>query len=416
MTNRLSTIFFAALNVLYAGTAIQGQSAGPDTWTQWRGSHRDGQIVGAMWPADLSERHLAEKWAVPLGPSYSGPIVSQDRVFVTETRDKKFEVVRALDRATGKQVWETKWEGAMSVPFFASSNGSWIRATPALDGDRLYVSGMRDVIVCLDTGTGEILWKRDFVTDTGSPLPQFGFASSSLVHGEHIYVQAGASFTKLEKLTGKIVWQTLKDKGGMNDSAFSSPVFTIIAGVPQFVVQTRTNLAGVSPDDGAVLWSHAINAFRGMNILTPTIIGDTIFTSSYGDRSTLLRLSREDHLWKVTEAWTHKSQGYMSSPIVINGHIYLHLRNQRLVCLDASTGVERWTTTPFGKYWSMVANGDKLLALDASGELLLIQSSPNEFRLIDRRSVADNSWAHVAVVNNQVFVRALDEMKVFTWQ
>lgn len=416
MSIRLSAIVFAALNVVCSGASIQGQSAGHETWPQWRGSHRDGQVVGAVWPADLSEQYLAEKWTVPLGPSYSGPIVSQDRVFVTETRDKKFEVVRALDRATGTQVWETQWEGSMSVPFFASSNGSWIRATPALDGDRLYVSGMKDVIVCLDTSTGEILWKRDFVADTGSPLPQFGFASSTLVHGGHIYVQAGASFAKLEKLTGKIVWQTLEDEGGMNGSAFSSPVFATIAGVPQFVVQTRTNLAGVSADDGAVLWSQSTNAFRGMNILTPTVIGDTIFTSSYGGRSTLLGLSCEDSSWKVTEAWTHKSQGYMSSPVVIDGHIYLHLRNQRLVCLDATTGVERWTTTPFGKYWSMVANGDKLLALDENGELLLIQSSPKEFKLIDRHRVADNSWAHVAVVNNEVFVRSLSELKVFTWQ
>ncbi len=64
----------------------------------------------------------------------------------------------------------------------------------------------------------------------------------------------------------------------------------------------------------------------------------------------------------------------------------------------------------------MVANGDKLLALDESGELLLIQSSPKEIKLIDRHRVADYSWAHVAVVNNEVFVRSLDEMKVFVWQ
>ncbi len=260
------------------------------------------------------------------------------------------------------------------------------------------------------------MWKRDFVADTSSPLPQFGFASSPLIHGDHIYVQAGASFAKLEKLTGNIVWQTLKDEGGMNGSAFSSPVFATIAGVPQLVVQTRANLAGVSPEDGAVLWSQEITAFRGMNILTPTVIGDRIFTSSYGGRSTLLTVSHEGTSWKVTEAWNHKSQGYMSSPVVIDGHIYLHLRNQRLVCLDATTGEERWTTKPFGKYWSMMANGDKLLALDESGKLMLIQSSADEFRLIDQTTVGDNAWAHVAIVNDEIFVRDLRELKAFVWQ
>jgi outer membrane protein assembly factor BamB len=65
---------------------------------------------------------------------------------------------------------------------FSPANGSWIRATPALDGDRLYVAGMKDVLVCLDVESGTILWKLDFVNDTGSPLPDFGFISSPLVH------------------------------------------------------------------------------------------------------------------------------------------------------------------------------------------------------------------------------------------
>ncbi|MCG8583995.1 MAG: PQQ-binding-like beta-propeller repeat protein [Pirellulales bacterium] len=396
---------------------VNSYADSPDqSWTQWRGPQRDGQIAKADWPADLSEERLAEVWSFDQGPSYSGPIVSGDRVYVTETKDRKFEVVRALDRGTGKQIWETQWEGAMRVPFFAASNGSWIRSTPALDGDRLYVAGMRDVLVCLDTKTGKIVWKIDFVEKTDSKLPAFGFVSSPLVLGDHVYVQAGEGLAKLDKKTGKIVWQSLKDGGGMFGSAFSSPTVATIAGEKQLVVQTRSKLTGVRIDDGKVLWSKPIKAFRGMNILTPTIIGDRIFTSSYGGRSKMFEVSRDGDEWDVKEVWNHKSQGYMSSPVVVDGHIYLHLRNQRFVCLDAKTGEERWTTTPFGKYWSMIANGNKLLALDQRGELLLIEASPKEFRLVDKRRVADDSWAHLAIVGDELFVRDLAAIKKFQWR
>jgi putative heme-binding domain-containing protein len=81
--------------------------------------------------------------AVELGPSCSGPIVAGDRVFTTESKDKKFEVVIAFHRKTGKELWRAQWEGAMTVPFFAKSNGDWIRATPACDGESLFVAGMR---------------------------------------------------------------------------------------------------------------------------------------------------------------------------------------------------------------------------------------------------------------------------------
>ncbi|MFC1758699.1 PQQ-binding-like beta-propeller repeat protein [Planctomycetota bacterium] len=385
-------------------------------WPQWRGPQRDGKISTSTWPADLSEQHLSMTWSLPQGPSYSGPIVAEDRIFVTETKDRKYEVVRALDRSTGSQLWEAQWAGTMQVPFFAAANGSWIRSTPAYDGERLYVAGMNDVVVCLNARSGEVIWKLDFVAATGSARPKFGFVSSPLVIGDHLFVQAGASFAKLDKFTGTIVWQTLKDVGGMNGSAFSSPMFATIAGVPQIVVQTRSTLAGVDPKNGTVLWSEEIPAFRGMNIITPTVIGDAVFTSCYGGRSSLFTISRDASSWKVQQAWNHKSQGYMSSPVVIDGHIYMHLRNQRFICLDAQTGKERWRTKPFGKYWSMVAKGDRLLALDERGELLLIEASPFEFRLIDRRRIANDSWAHVAVAGNEIFVRDIAATKRFKWK
>lgn len=411
---------FAAVNAALTFYFLSGQllAEAPDAnvWTQWRGPHRDSQIGSAQWPADLSEKHLTEKWTVAQGPSYSGPIVTADRVFITETKDKKFEVVRALRRSTGEQLWEVQWEGAVKVPFFAATNGSWIRATPAFDGQRLYVAGMRDVLVCLNAETGQIIWKVDFVEQTGSPLPSFGFVSSPLLVGDHVFVQAGAGFAKLDKLTGEIIWHTAKDGGGMFGSAFSSPVFATIDGVDQLVVQSRTKMMGIAPEDGKLLWSQEIPAFRGMNILPPTVIGNTVFTSSYGGRSFLFEISHNDSDWKVTELWNHRTQGYMSAPVVIDGHIYMHLKNKRFVCLNLVTGEERWTTTPFGNYWSMIANGTKLLVLDERGELLLIEASPDEFKLVDRRQVAEDAWAHLAIAGDEVFVRDLNALKMLEWK
>jgi outer membrane protein assembly factor BamB len=118
----------------------------------------------------------------------------------------------------------------MKTPFFSARNGSWVRSTPAFDGERLYVAGMRDILVCLDAKTGKEVWRIDFVKKFGTPLPSFGFVASPLVLGEHIYVQAAASFVKIEKRTGKVVWRTLKDAGGMWGGVFSSPYPATVAG------------------------------------------------------------------------------------------------------------------------------------------------------------------------------------------
>ena len=388
-----------------------------DGWAQWRGAERDGFVAGSAWPDGLTADRLEKGWRVELGPSYSGPVVAGDTVFVTETRDARTEHVRALDRKTGRERWQASWEGSLKVPFFAASNGSWIRSTPCVDEGRLYVAGMRDVLVCLDAASGRELWRTDFMQALESPLPSFGFVSSPLVIGGHVYVQAGSGFVKLDKATGGIVWRVLEDGGGMSGSAFSSPFPTTLGGVPQILVQTRDALAGIDPERGAVLWKTPVEAFRGMNIVTPTVSDGRVFTTSYGGGSFLFAVDPARTDKPVQQVWRNKVQGYMSTPIVIGGHAYVHLRNQRFACLDLATGKEAWITTPFGRYWSMVAQGDRILCLDETGDLRLVRATPERYELLGAAKVAEQeSWAHLAVVGDELYVRDLDGVTAWRWK
>lgn len=386
------------------------------TWPQWRGPTRDGRSHGADWPKSIDEKHLVKQWRVELGQGYSGPIVGHDHVFTVESTEDGTELVRALDRKTGKEVWQQAWEGVMRVPFFARENGSWVRATPAFDGDALYVAGMRDVLAALDAKTGAVRWRVDFTKRYKTPLPSFGFVCSPLVLEGFVYVQAGGGFVKLNAKTGESVWRTLADAGGMNGSAFSSPVVATLAGQRQLVVQTRTAIAGVDIETGDVLWSQKVEAFRGMNILTPTVVGDTVFTSTYGGKSNLWTVRRDGEVYNVSQSWTAKPQGYMSSPIVIDGHAYHHLRNQRVVCIELATGEVKWTTVQrFGKYWSMIERDGRILALDQNGSLLLLDATPEKFNLIEKRELADDAWAHIAKADDQIFIRELEALTVYRW-
>ncbi len=413
---RILVCVVVALGGVLAGTPSPGADPA-EMWPQWRGPTRDGFVRGATWPTSLAEDHLKLAWHVDLSPGYPGPIVATDRVFVAETKDQKLEVVRALDRETGRELWAAEWPGAMSVPFMAKRNGDWIRSTPAYDGQSVYVAGMRDLLVCLDAGTGAQRWRVDFVEQFKSPLPAFGFVCSPLVVGDHVFVQAAAGFCKLDKRTGQVVWRILADGGGMFGSAFSSPVLATVCGQEQLLVQTRTKLAGVLPESGQILWSQDIPAMLGMNILTPTVRGDTIFTSAYGGGSQMLEIKRQANGFQAATAWKTALQGYMSTPVVIDRYAYLHLRSQRFTCVDLTTGDKKWTTEPYGQYWSLVAQRDRILALDQRGELLLIHATPDKFDLLDSRKVSEQeTWGHLAVSGDQVFVRELNGISAYLWK
>lgn len=387
-------------------------------WPQWRGPHRDGRLPDAVWPDSLAEDRLTAVWRTELGPSYSGPVADSDRVYVTESIDQAFEAAVALDRRTGEIRWRTQWEGYVQVPFFARANGDWIRSTPALADGRLYVAGMRDVLLCLDAATGEKVWEVDFVRQTGAPVPAFGFVASPLVVDDAVYAQAGASLTKLDKRTGELLWQSLRDEGGMWGSAFSSPVMATLAGRRQCVVQTREQLAGVDPDTGQVLWAQPIKAFRGMNILTPVVTGDHLFTTAYGGRARGFSVSVDSGSWQVTELWQGRAEGYMSTPVVLDGYAYLHLRNQRVTCVDLATGEARWITDErFGKYWSMVAGREQMLALDERGWLYLWRPNPDRVDILDaRRLTEEETWAHLAVSGQDLYVRDLRGVTAWKWR
>ena len=47
------------------------------TWPQWRGPTRDSLLPAQSWPEKLDAERLKQTWRVELGPSYSGPIVSE---------------------------------------------------------------------------------------------------------------------------------------------------------------------------------------------------------------------------------------------------------------------------------------------------------------------------------------------------
>ena len=106
----------------------------------------------------------------------------------------------------------------------------------------------------------------------------------------------------------------------------------------------------------------------------------------------------------------------MSTPVVIDGYVYLHLQNQRFTCIELSSGTGMWTSQPYGKYSSLVAQGDKILALDQTGKLLLIKADPKKFDLLGECKVSDQeTWAHLAVCKDEIYVRELRGLSVYRW-
>ncbi|NNE93311.1 MAG: PQQ-like beta-propeller repeat protein [Verrucomicrobiales bacterium] len=410
--------FFSAAIILFSFSGLN--QSGASDWPQWRGESRDGSVNReSAFPNSLSEKNLKKLWSVELAEGYSSPVSKDGRVFTFSTRQKKEEVARAFNVLTGDEIWSREWAASMKVPFFAAKNGSWVRCTPSLAGGFVYFGGIRDELVKLNAETGDEAWRVDFKERHGTKVPTFGYVSSPLVADGGIYIQAGCAVTKLDAETGDELWRVMENRQAMFESAFSSPVLATIHGEKQLVVQTRTTLAGLNPETGDAIWSIAVKAFRGMNILTPTVIGNRIFTASYGGGSFLYEVKKTDAGQTVEQAWAIPTlEGYMASPLVIDDHIYLPGRDQHLHCIAVEDGTVKWKSEEkFGQYWSMIRKDNRILALDQTGELILFDANPEKFEILDRGMVSDQStWAHIGISGDVLLVRGLRSLTAYSWK
>jgi outer membrane protein assembly factor BamB len=142
-----------------------------------------------------------------------------------------------------------------------------------------------------------------------------------------------------------------------------------------------------------------------------------VFTSTYGGNTRFLRLKGDGRQYAVEDAWVLRYEGNTTSPVVVGGHAYVLGKDKRLLCVNLDTGKEAWRTDErFGEYWSIAANGDKLLALDQRGVLYLLKANAADYDPLDKRKVAESeTWAHIAVCGDELFIRDLDGLSVWRW-
>ena len=155
MARRLVALVLTVSVCSLAPAAAQRPST---DWPQWRGAQRDGAARFTP-PAEWPER-LTERWKVEVGLGYSAPIIAGDRVFAFSRQDDT-EVMRALDAATGKTIWETKYVAAFKPnPAATRTHGTGPKSTPAFADGRLYTLGMSGMVTAFDAASGKQLWQK----------------------------------------------------------------------------------------------------------------------------------------------------------------------------------------------------------------------------------------------------------------
>ena len=430
------------LTACAALAALATASLAAEDWPEWRGAGRLGVWTETGIVDDLPDELLV-RWRTPIRSGYSGPAVAGGRIFITDwledpnsrTLDGTERAV-ALDEETGEVLWTHEWETGYRMLSVAYAIGP--RATPTVDGDRVYIVGATGRLFCFNVETGDVLWQKDYVAEYDTSVPVWGVVSSPLVDGDRLITVVGgepdALVVAFNKHTGEEIWRAIETGTEMG---YAQPIIYEAAGVRQLIIWHPQALASLDPETGELYWEQPWDVSMGLTVATPVQSGDYLLVSQLFNGSMMVRLSQDrpaaTHLWQGQSrselpGETDTIHAMVTTPVVVGDYVYGLDSYGELRALDARTGQRIWMSPDLAPQarWStafLVQHEDRWLVNNEEGYLILAQFTPEGYveldrtRLIEPTSVSGTrtphgriaarvvNWSHPAYANGHIVHR-----------
>ena len=414
-------------------------------WPEWRGAGRIG-VWSETGIVDELPAELNVKWRVPVNSGFSGPAVVDGRVFITDWAEDPesrtldgTERAIALDEETGEILWIREWPTSYRMLMISYAVGP--RATPTVDGDRVYVVGAAGDLFCLDVETGAVIWEKHYIAEFDSFVPTWGVASSPIVDGDHLISVVGAEpggvVVAFDKRTGEEVWRALDVVGEMG---YGQPIIIEAGGARQLIVWHAVALVSLDPATGELYWEETWEAGMGMSVATPVHSGNYLLVTQFYNGSLMMQLDQDrpsaSLLWKGQSRSelpdeTDGLHAMITTPLIEGDHVYGVGSYGELRGLNARTGERLWMSDRMVAQarWGtafMVRQGDRYFVNNDDGFLIIARFTPEGYveegrtRLIEPTSDSGYgprrafdrkvNWSHPAYANQHIFHRNDNEI------
>ncbi len=371
MRSRRNSIAVVLTSVFAIGSSIT--MIGAD-WPSFRGPKHDGISAEAIkWPKGGPK----QLWTINVGIGHSAVTVVGNRAYTMGNTDNT-DTVFGLDVATGRVVWKHSYPCSEKVGI-KEYDGPF--ATPTVANGVVYTLSRKGDVFALDAKDGKVIWGRNIVQDDGVRPPTFGgLAGSPLLVGDKLIINASPGGMALEARTGKTLW-----KSGVGSGGHASPVPLQIGKKTYLAIHSPRALTIVDVADGKELWSTPRRQPIGVNAPDPVVDGTKVFvTAGRGFGGALFDVSGEP-----TALWEQQGlSSHWHTSVLVKGFLFGPDGNNSegagrsptsLRCLDWKTGEIKWTEPKLG-FNGLIAVGGKLLVLTETGDLVLVEASPDELQ------------------------------------
>ncbi|MBL9132286.1 MAG: PQQ-binding-like beta-propeller repeat protein, partial [Verrucomicrobiaceae bacterium] len=412
------------LRILFLLSAL-GAPLFAENWPQWRGPRLDGTSRDTGFPVSADQ---SVTWKIELpGSGHASPIVWNDRLFTVAAMPENEErVLLCLDRATGKQLWQSVVlkappEGIHKLNSLASS-------TPATDGERIFTAFLDNtpteatrkanegrvipkgevpkgtVVVSAHDFTGKPLWQ----VKPGLFSSKHGFCSSPILFEDKVIVNCDHDgdgyIVALAKTDGKELWRI--DRPNKTRS-YCVPLIREIAGRTQMVLSGTMCVASYDPHTGKQLWI--------IDGPTEQFVASLVFS----DKTGLLYMTGgfpEHHLLAIKPdgsgdvtnshiVWrTNKGVAYVPSPIVEGDYFFIVSDSGVAHCFDAKSGEIAWEERLREHHASLASAEGRVYFINDFGVLRTVLPEKS-YKLVAESELKEKVFASPALSEGQIFIR-----------
>ena len=398
-------------------------------WPQWRGPHANGVSLTGNPPLEWSETKNI-RWKVPIpGRGSSSPVVWGDRLFVTtavpvgiagdaqhaprgglQPRGVHRFVVMAIDRKTGRTIWErvaAEQEPHEQAHF---ENGTWASGSPVTDGENVFAYFESFGLYAYDMN-GKLLWQKDL--GDKRMRNQFGEGSTPTLYRNTLVVvwdhlNRQSFIAALDKRDGKELWRVPREE----IDTWATPLVLEVNGRAQAIVPGMRRIRGYDLETGAVVWDG--DGLTMNSIPSPVYDDEMVYLMSgfQGNDLRAVRIAQARGNIDGTNAvaWSlDRDTPYVPSSILSDGVLYFLKTNSGILsAFDAKTGKPHYQNQRLdglpNVFSSPVASRGRVYFTGREGSTLVIRSG-STFDVLAKNTFDDGFDASPALVDNEIYLR-----------
>lgn len=406
--------------LLIALTGLICNAFGQSSWTHLRGNHLDGHASGDNYPLEFGEnRNISWKTEIS-GVAWSSPVVYGNQVWLTTaTRNGDQLSVVCIDFNSGKLLKEMVVFQPSKIQNIHATN-SYATPTPAIEDGRVYVHYGTYGTACISTADFSVIWTR---TDMNCEHMQ-GAASSLLIHGDMLIVHIEGTdvqyIAALDKFSGNTIWRTDRPRQFYEDiapvyrKAYSTPIVVRVNGREQLISNGAQMCFAYDVNTGEEIWSvwYGYDSTVGM----PLEYGGLVFFNSgwifEENTPNYVKFFAVDPSGKGDVSETHvkwqtsDEVPQITTPVIVDGRIYMVHERGTLTCVDALSGEVVWREKLRSQFnASPVYAGGHIYIPEVRGTVYVIEPG-DSFRLISENKMDGTIKATPAYVDGSILLRS----------